>query len=500
MMQNELLGRASAAAAVTTAAAVNCPPIHESFQGQRSEQDSEESSPGPQSQSPSRLMQHGIPTGTPREATVINGDTPSSGVESDRQHAQSSSDWNSDEESSSKKSENKNDIAKGSDELGTDQTVGKKPIPPNNNVGGDLSIVARLPSRNVSFQFAEILTVPELSKCIHECSYKFIENNDGSSPAQCTFQGSILRDVRITGVVLHMVMNPNDRSFIVLGDALFTPKSKRRSGSSLSQHRRNGISSSNVVKVGASGTGTMPSASITASTSASASTTVPPSSTNNRPKSMIGTSLSGKKRRLVTVKPRTYTSLLHKQSNKLLPANPLLRKNTNPLVAGTETRTGRARSLLSETTMPKINHNVRRRDPQQEEMMRKLSQGMHMVVVDLTDMACVDGCKVGDLVMALGALKLQCLDNSSAEHVSNEGREEDKVKGVMEQIVKYHPLGIMQCDTSSGGGMRSASSSALGGKLEARIIQVVNGTDMNLLQEALKMRRHCLLGFQESGG
>ena len=482
-MQNEILDQAS-----MNHTTCSGPPLHTIDQAQRSDEGSEISSPGPQSQSPSRLMHHGFPTGksivNPEITKPIDGLTTS--VEIDRQDAQK---LDRNEESSKKKGENRNELMLDAtetttttevEEFAANQTVTKKPIPQNDAVGGELPIVARLPSRNVSFQSAQILTLPELSKCVQEFSYKLIGIRDeSSSQSQCTFQGSALIDVRITGVVLHMFMDANDQSFIILGDALFTPKSKIGVKSSLLQHRRNGISNSNITKAAATGTrtGTTPPT--------SNSTVGPPlSSSSNTSKLMIGTTLSGKKRRLVTVKPRTYNSLLHKQSNKLLPTNPLLRKNTNP--TGKES----SRSLLQPSgfSASKICHNIHQRDPKEEELIRKLRQGMHMVVVDVTDMACVDGCKMDDLVMAIGTLRFQCLDSSIGEQSAKEGRNEDKVKRMMEHIVK------------SSTTKESTAGSVHGGKLEARIIQVVNGTDMNLLQEALKMRRHCLKDFEAFGG
>lgn len=138
-------------------------------------------------------------------------------------------------------------------------------------------------------------------------------------------------------------------------------------------------------------------------------------------------------------------------------------------------------------------------------MIQKLRQGMHMVVVDVTDMACVDGCKVDDMVMVIGTIQFHCLGSALvSEGQGSSGNTSlcgDRMKGMMDKILKDHPLGTMQCNNMDNDEKGVAAMGPLyGANLEARIVQVVNGTDMNLLQEALKMRRECLIDFEGYGG
>jgi len=138
-------------------------------------------------------------------------------------------------------------------------------------------------------------------------------------------------------------------------------------------------------------------------------------------------------------------------------------------------------------------------------MIRKLGQGMHMVVVDVTDMACVDGCKVDDLVMVIGSIKFHKLGGASVSEGQGSSGDAglcgDRMRGMMDKILKDHPLGTMKCKDMGSDENGVATTGPLhGANLEARIVQVVNGTDMNLLQEALKMRRECLKDFEGYGG
>jgi len=204
--------------------------------------------------------------------------------------------------------------------------------------------------------------------------------------------------------------------------------------------------------------------------------------------------LLGQKRKLVSIKPN-QNSLLGLGSNNSSNNNGNSINNTNT------------------NNTSKIKLTSRIPTSKQADMIRtKSRQGMNMVVVDVSTMACLDGCKVGDLVLVIGRVVYMESSLDEMEEKEEMEVEVDGLKSIVRLVGKWYPLcsrqgpivnssndgqsgrgvpagngGMMETSTSS-----SSSSTASCGYVEARIIQVVNGTDMNLFQEALKMRREYL--------
>ncbi|GFH53372.1 hypothetical protein CTEN210_09848 [Chaetoceros tenuissimus] len=342
---------------------------------------------------------------------------------------------------------------------------------------GEIPLVERLPSRNVTFQSATILTVPELSSCIYASTKAKACSSE--EEAQCIFENKPLTDVRVTGVVQQIVITNdaqgNQKSFVVLGDALFVAP-KRQTGT-LNRNRYQSFSKKNTsfsklhmtpkkinttaqrnLKTPSSSTSTL-----SMKTPQTFSTQKTPS-TNTQPKAMIGTSLSGKKRRLVTVKPKVHNSLLNRK-NIATPLNPI-RPNT-------------LKSRMNSTRI----------DRRQQELVQKVKQGMHIIIVDVTDTT-LEGCKVDDLIMIMGSIACTPLPNEESGRynmLSALGVIQSNYAHSTRESEKDSKDTCTKGDTLDG--KKQEAMHKMGMYVQARILQVVNGTDMNLLQKALELRR-----------
>jgi len=360
---------------------------------------------------------------------------------------------------------------------------------------GDLRIVERLPSRNISFQSAEILTLEELSQSLFLASSKrsrlsscegnnnIDADNDSSHDEddgiKCIFREKPLEYVRVTGVVLDMViMESNNsasgisggdsscagggrKSFLILGDPLFVPTpnpSLTRAASSRSS------SNSCLLSTPRQRNGSIQNDALT--------TTLTKSSSQYS----VGTTLSGQKRRLITVKPRTHNSLLlnkqqHLQSQK---SNKIQRIVT---------------SLNSDKVMQEGTMTIqqRQRRKQNESLIRKSRQGMHMVIVDVTNMASVDGCKADDLVMVIGMIAFETIPSLSSSSLDDvNGDNNDEFIQVARLLMKHEQHKQQQ----------QKQQQRVFGYVQSRIVRVVNGLDMNLFREALLLKRERLLYFE----
>ena len=422
--------------------------------------------------------------------------------------------------------------------------------------GSELPIVERLPSRNVSFQSADILTIPELSQSIHLKNAKHIGREKS------------LRNgahVRVTGVILHMHVgmqmdvttnaasisshshsindkcdpkpcasscgNVNNHSWIVLGDALFVPRKKTPMPTSTSTFtpkiNQNQFSSKNGIVAKSKNI-----------------------RVNKGSRSKLGTSqlLSGKKRRLITVKPNHNSLLGRSKDRSSIIGNKVTSSNGKiSSLASTRTSMGACKAPSSSASLGKQKLNSIRPTQMQayssrieDDMRQKSRRGMNMVVVDITNMSCIDGCKVGDLTMVMGCVVLMdngddddditshsksTANNTNRRNAHNIGtncadvsygnvNEGTKYSHGLDRIAKF--VGLCQtratdmrekCGAQDVSGDNpnsvplgkpsslSTSPSSSGyrcGYVDARIVKVVNGTDMNLFQQALKMRRACL--------
>jgi hypothetical protein len=351
---------------------------------------------------------------------------------------------------------------------------------------GDLPIVERLPSRNISFQSAEILTLEELSQSLllatsNEALSR--ERNVNYDDIKCIFQEKRLEYVRVTGVVLDIVImeskndNSNTRkSFLLLGDALFVPNATTSKRTGLSKSTSIGLSTPRQKRDTSAGLQT----SHAPDTGSKISDINNSSCTKAVSTFSMGKTLSGKKRKLVTVKPKTHNSLLNKQSQS--------------------TRIHQQRVVPSKA---KLNHDneystiycqqaVKRRK-QNECLIRKCRQGMHMVLVDVTHMACIDECKLEDLVMVIGLIAFETIRLDDLD-----GNVDDEFLQVARLINDHRHVGSSPCaipvKTEAGGPKQRVF-----GYVQSRIVKVVNGLDMNLFREALVLRRERLFDFEKHG-
>lgn len=351
---------------------------------------------------------------------------------------------------------------------------------------GDLPIVERLPSRNISFQSAEILTLEELSQTLLLATSNEAlsqERNANYDDIKCIFQEKPLGYVRVTGVVLDIVMmeSKNDnintrKSFILLGDPLFVPNATTSKRTGLSKSTNIGLSTPRQKRDTSAGlqASHVPDAGSKISDTNILSCTAAVSNFS------MGKTLSGKKRKLVTVKPKTHNSLLNKQSQSV--------------------RIDQQRVVPSKAKLSQENKNstihcqemVKRRK-QNECLIRKCRQGMQMVLVDVTHMACIDECKLEDLVMVIGLIAFETIRLDDVG-----GNIDDEFLQVARLINEHRHVGsslrAIPVKTETDGPKQRVF-----GYVQSRIVKVVNGLDMNLFREALMLRRERLSDFEKPG-
>ena len=428
----------------------------------------------------------------------------------------------------------------------------------SNSCSNELPIVDRLPSRNISFGSGEILTVPELSQCIH-ATHSTSENQETLPKWKRCHTDMNGFDVRVTGVILHMhtgIHNKRNKrghdgphhsedSWIVLGDALFVPSKQKqtltpRAAPNQKLHRTGNVNSA--TKDGVANANADPK---------TTSTPVPVLNKSSRGGSGSGGKqlLSGKKRKLVTVKPN-HNSLLERVKNRT--ARTIHRTKTglgigNSIGIGTPTvpmseESKQAQAEVSSSGLfgimkQKVTNQLRKsfnrgtQSSKLEELKQKSQSGMKMVAVNITNMACIDGCKVGDLITIVGSTVL--LDRASASAFVSASRSEstslnevDSSNGTNRSIQHLNSdSSVEDCNSMEKiaelvGGCQSrlfpevtpeaeaeecvalgqpfSPSSTIAtdryryGYLDARILTVANGLDMCLFEKALELRRLCL--------
>lgn len=369
----------------------------------------------------------------------------------------------------------------------------------NGNGKGGLSINDRLPSNNISFQSAVICTVPEihqaLSSSTASSTKQVVTSNTSLSSSigddhddcdndweKCDNYVPLLHDridVRVTGLVLHTDVK---NEFIILGDAVHKPVT-------VHHNKTKPISTNNKVATTA------------------ASTAAESSKLSNNDKSTP--SLLGKKRKLIPMKKTNHTSLLDKMksNDKKLVYRPNImnkqeRLQQHPTVLQDESTVPHVHDS-NQTVNPTTQKARVNLDPQITKIIQKkqIQQGMKIIIVDfkhgMNDIIWKDG----DLVMVIGKLLFQ---NNLVNMTSNGNNDDDGV---------FHRQNYLQSimDLLFGSSGRNQSSSnhvsipndvsddeiglnrnLVGGFIEARIITNANGTDVNLLQEGLKLRRQYL--------
>ena len=318
------------------------------------------------------------------------------------------------------------------------------------SISNNVSLADRLPTNNVSFGYATILTVPETRKAIlthanHLCS-KCNNTKEHDSTTE-TYTSKLIQHIRVSGTVVYM--DPKGQ-FLIMGDALFHPRPKmspltQPSTPSLSGHKRN---------------------------------VVPTPVVNASVKNMISTSLSGKKQRLITVKKNTTSSLMMKSSfiKYGIPSFGSTVATTTTSATTTTTSATTTSSLFQSNQNIRHGSNTTNMSPLEQIVQRKGD----MIMIDISKMEIVIG-KPGDNIMVIGDIQssfdikdtsnewflaLQCLRRKwfTDENITNSTKDESD-------------LNVFN------------STCNCMGWIEAKIVKDITGIDMALYQEALEMRR-----------
>lgn len=128
-----------------------------------------------------------------------------------------------------------------------------------------------------------------------------------------------------------------------------------------------------------------------------------------------------------------------------------------------------------------------------------------MVIIDVSNMACMDGCKVDDLVMVIGKIVFEEEAENQLHDMKGNAWSE-----VVHLITKY-PVSASQCFTTpetkkveeheehNDDGMDHVQQRHVFGYVESKIVRVINGLDMNLFQQALQLRREYLSNLDRYG-
>lgn len=306
---------------------------------------------------------------------------------------------------------------------------------PNQSVSTNLSLAERLPSNNVSCPFATILTVPETRKAVstytkYMCSKCKTQMDEHSTDRdQNTTRNKFINHVRVSGTVIYM--DPKHQ-FLIMGDALFKPRPITKMKQFISTTPSSCMNKADVE---------------------------PTQTSKNSIKTMISTSLSGKKQRLITVKKNTSSSLM-KTNNKF--GTKSLGSSSSLLQSSNNTR-----HRLNATTIPQTQTEV-------EKIIQKKGD-MDMIIIDISKMEIVIG-KPGDNIMVIGDIQFKsCFETNGTSK---------------EWILALQCLRRKWFTHDNDDTMNSTEATCdCMGWIEAKIVKDITGTDMVLYQEALEMRR-----------
>ena len=436
-------------------------------------------------------------------------------------------------------------------------------------MAGELSIVDRLPSNNVTFQSAQICTIPELFHLFNGTMIKSKEQpcydtanendndtaNDSSNNSVLEFHHPVIH-ARTTGLVLY---TDTVNEFVLLGDAVHKPMiscSKIIKGVAAAVplavttpneklKKTIGLSSSTNISRTPINTATNNSSNIKSlytMKSTSLSTNTP---TTNTPTTTSTPLLSGRKRKLITVKKPSHPSLLNRKSDKkkLVFRHQYTQKSVSSIINNQEPSTTATTTTTTTTTTPisvvstplsssssssllyttklkpltstststststlfdnrpNTNNTINRKLIQI--IQKKQKEGMNMIIISykngLNDVVWKDG----DLIMVIGKLVYNMkpyLDQQQKTQHDDDDNNDGNGNGEMNnETILQSILNTIYCNsnnTSATGTSRGDSnddnSDEKGGFVNARIITNANGTDVNLLQEALKLRRKYL--------
>ena len=306
---------------------------------------------------------------------------------------------------------------------------------PKQSVSNNLSLAERLPSNNISCPFATILTVPETRKAVstytnYMCSKCNSQRNEHSTTGDQNVR-QFIHHVRVSGTVIYM--DPKHQ-FLIMGDALFKPRPVTKMKQFIS---------------------TTPSSCINKADGA------PTQTVNKSIKTMISTSLSGKKQRLITVKKNTSSSLM-KSTNKF--GIKSLGSSSSLLQSSNNTRHG-----FKATSIPHTQTEV-------EQIIQKKGD-MDMIIIDISKMEIVIG-KPGDNIMVIGDIQSKsCFEMNDAS--------KEWILALQCLRRKWFTNDDYDDDTMNS---TEATCDCMGW-MEAKIVKDITGTDMVLYQEALEMRR-----------
>jgi hypothetical protein len=330
------------------------------------------------------------------------------------------------------------------------------------SVSNNVSLADRLPTNNVSFGYATILTVPETRKAIlthanHLCS-KCNHTKEHDSTTETHTSKLIRRHIRVSGTVIYI--DPKGH-FLIMGDALFHPRPSTKmspliqpSTPSLYGHKRN----------------------------------VAPTPVVNAPmKSMISTSLSGKKQRLITVKKNTISSLMKPSSKygiQSLGSTVATAATTTSTAATTTSTATTTTSTTTSTTSSLFQSNKNIRHGSNTTHMSPVEQIVQkkgdMIMIDISKMEIVIG-KPGDNIMVIG-------DIQSSFDIKDTSKEWDLALQCLRRKWFMDENKTNSTKVESDWNVFNSTCNCMGW-IEAKIVKDITGIDMVLYQEALEMRR-----------
>lgn len=350
------------------------------------------------------------------------------------------------------------------------------------------SLTSRLPSRMVSFQSAEIVTVSELSKLLSE---------------QSSLCGDLpLRSVRVTGVLIHHNVNDNYLDIAdPLSPSLFTtnPNTTINNHPTPTYNRQSSII--NPYKTSLNST-TKPLSSDfpqrTPSVSKSLSVVgglvkTPNSSGTPAPrrvfvKKQLPSSISGGGRGLLGIRGTLLSKpKISVQSSMLLPSSTSSNDRSNFVAPSTPATTTSTNHIGSDGNTAKKMFTAVKKRPWNTSTV---GPTIRVDVTDVTPFEQLSGtnCMVGDLVMIIGEIQ------PSSALVGDPSLQTKNRKTITDENDDLEA-------TSSNEGSSLAINRLLSIENEeyrthsivrARIARNVNGTDMKLFEETLRMRRKYL--------
>lgn len=351
------------------------------------------------------------------------------------------------------------------------------------------SLTSRLPSRIVSFQSAEIVTVSELSQLLSE---------------QSSLCGDLpLRSVRFTGVLIHHNVNDN---FVDIADPLSPslctkpnttinnhPTPNNRQSSIANPYCKTSLLNSTAKSLSSDLPQRAPSKPVSV---AGGLVKTPNASGTPAPrrvfvKKQLPSSISGGGRGLLGIRGTLLSKpKISVQSSTLLPSSMSTSDRSNIVIPSTPTTTGSTGTNhigSDKGTAKKMFTAVKKRP---SNTITTVGPTIRVDVTDVTPFEQLSGtnCMVGDLVMIIGEiqhnsalvgdLSLQTKSRKTATYANDDLEVISSNDGYSLAINRLVSSEHEECRTRA--------------VVRARVARNVNGTDMRLFEETLRIRRKYL--------